>query len=175
MKVASIALSTLLASGCLYASQISISGTQSQPLNIESNNTLFRSNFDSFPKTIKLLKVNIPASLKENLTTGSRRYETMDRPADKMYQLSALLDNELNDTEAEEVKRKITWSEKWRRNYEELKAISELLNCWDRYELKNLRASETFELRLAERIKNLKQYPVIPFTILIFPPCLHIF
>lgn len=99
----------------------------------------------------------------------------MDRPADEMYQLSALLDSELNDTEAAEVKRKICRSEKWRRSYGELKAICELLNCWDRHELKNIRASATFELKLAARLQNLKKYPVVPFTILIFPPCLRIF
>lgn len=67
MKLASIALATLLASGCIYASQITINGTQSQPLNIENNNTFFQNNFESLPRTIKLLKVNVPSSLKANL------------------------------------------------------------------------------------------------------------
>lgn len=67
MKLASIALTTLLASNCIYASQITIHGTQSQPLNLDNNNTLFRNSFDSMPRTIKLLKVQLPASLKENL------------------------------------------------------------------------------------------------------------
>lgn len=67
MKFASIALSTLLASSCVYASQIIVHGTQSQPLNIENNNAMLRSNFQSTPNTIKLLNVHIPASLKANL------------------------------------------------------------------------------------------------------------
>jgi len=99
----------------------------------------------------------------------------MDKPADEMYQLSALLDNELNESEAAEVKRKIIRSEKWRSEYEDLKALKNLLQRWDRFELKDIRASATFELRLLERMRNLKKHPVVPVTILIFPSSLSLF
>lgn len=99
----------------------------------------------------------------------------MDEPADELYQISALLDNELNQSRAAEVRRKIIQSEKWRREYEELKAMNELFQRWDRLELKNIRASATFELSLLERLRNLKKRPVVPVTILIFPSSLSLF
>jgi len=94
----------------------------------------------------------------------------MHKPADEMYQLSALLDNELNESEAAEVRKKIIQSEKWRSEYEDLKALNDLLQHWDRIELKDIRASATFELRLLEQLRNLKKHLLTPFIILIFPP-----
>ena len=99
----------------------------------------------------------------------------MDRPADEMYQLSALLDNELNQREAAEAKRKIIQSEKWRCEYENLKALNNLLQCWDRIELKDIRASASFELRLLQRLRNLKKHAAPPFIILILPTSLSLF
>jgi len=99
----------------------------------------------------------------------------MDRPADEMNQLSALLDNELNAVEAAEVKRKIMQSEKWRSEYENLKALNNLLQLWDRIELKDIRAPANFESRLFARLRNLKKIASPPFTILIFPHSLSFF
>ena len=99
----------------------------------------------------------------------------MDRPADEMYRLSALLDNELNQREAAEVKRRIMQSKKWRCEYENLKALNNLLQLWDRIELKEIRASASFEPRLLERLRNLKKHAVPPFTILILPPPFGLF
>jgi len=97
------------------------------------------------------------------------RYELMDKPADEMYQLSALLDNELNESEAAEVRKKIIQSEQWRSEYEDLKALNKLLQRWYQLELKDIRASATFELRLLERLRNLKKHAGTSFTILILP------
>jgi hypothetical protein len=99
----------------------------------------------------------------------------MDRPADEMYGLSALLDNELNQREAAEVKRKIMQSEKWRCEYENLKALNNLLQHWDRIEIKDIQASASYELRLLQRLRNLKKHAAPPFTILILPPPLGLF
>ena len=80
----------------------------------------------------------------------------MDEPADEMYQLSALLDNELKESVAAGVRKKIIQSEQWRSEYEDLKALNELLQRWYKLEVKDIRASATFELRLLERLRNLK-------------------
>ena len=99
----------------------------------------------------------------------------MDRPADEIHRLSALLDNELDQREAAEVKIKIMQSKKLRCEYENLKALNNILQHWDRIELKDIRASAGFELRLLERLRNLKKHTVPPFTIFILPPPLGFF
>jgi hypothetical protein len=68
MKRASIALSILLANGCIYAGQITVNGTKNEPLKIENNNKHQFHNGSSYSqRTIKLLNVNLSADLKANL------------------------------------------------------------------------------------------------------------
>ncbi len=88
MKLVSIALSTLLASSCLYASQITITGTQTQPLNIENNHALFHSNLRFGPQTIKLLNVQIPSSLKSNLKSQINKVKSGSEPKLNIHRLT---------------------------------------------------------------------------------------
>ena len=80
----------------------------------------------------------------------------MVKSVDAFYQVSALLDNELKEAEAGEVRKKIRESSRWKNHYEELKALSDLLKLWDKLDSQGVRASANFELRLAARLRNLR-------------------
>lgn len=79
----------------------------------------------------------------------------MDNENRSFLQLSAFLDDELPEAEAEEVRRRISTEEPWRREYECLSRLDCLLHCWDRRELEGLRASAGFERRLYCRLGGL--------------------
>ena len=78
----------------------------------------------------------------------------MVKSVDAFYQVSALLDNELKEAEAREVREKIRESGRWKNQYEELKALGDLLKLWDKLDSQGVRASANFELRLAARLRN---------------------
>ncbi|HUU29254.1 MAG TPA: hypothetical protein VM123_15720 [archaeon] len=84
----------------------------------------------------------------------------MDKPADELYQLTAFLDNELTEAEAEEVKRKIMKSDKWKNEYERLKELDQLLRLWDEVELKGIKASSSYESKLIQRLRSSEKRPV---------------
>ncbi|OGF98977.1 MAG: hypothetical protein A3F83_09240 [Candidatus Glassbacteria bacterium RIFCSPLOWO2_12_FULL_58_11] len=92
----------------------------------------------------------------------------MVNSVDEFYQVSALLDDELRDSEAMEVKKKISGSRRWKKQYEELKALGDLLRLWDELDCRGIRASATFELRLAASLRNLRSRQSSPI-ILFFP------
>ena len=91
----------------------------------------------------------------------------MNNPADDFSKLSAFLDNELTESEAAEVKRKISNSFQWRTEYESLKNLDHLLKVWDRRECAHIHASSSFTTKLFKRIRFLTKQSLSSGTLFV--------
>ncbi len=76
--------------------------------------------------------------------------------AEVLAQISALLDNELPDKDALDVKKHLLGCKGCRAEFEKLKKIDHLLNEWDRQAIKPIKPSDSYEDRLCMRIRSMK-------------------
>ena len=79
----------------------------------------------------------------------------MSRPADRQAQLSAYLDGELSEEESAGIRIVLMNDERLRTRLEELKELDRLLTVWDRHDMVDIRASDTYESRLLKRMRGL--------------------
>ena len=80
----------------------------------------------------------------------------MRKPAEIHSELSAYLDGELSETEAEKIRVKLLTDSTWRSRFEEFRELNHILALWDCLDSRNIRASAGFEVRLVNRLRLLR-------------------
>lgn len=79
----------------------------------------------------------------------------MNIPAEISAQISAFLDGELTEKESAGLKEMLMKECRWRKRLDEFRGLNDMLDRWDKVEMKNIHASANYERCLIERLRIL--------------------